>query len=78
MNEKKNSIFQEFSQNQEKNQWMVIYQVCESPERGWRKVLMLFVVSSTQNIKDESDAEAKRCNFTTSESKKAQNRRLNR
>lgn len=35
MNEKKNSIFQEFSQIQEKNQWMVIYQVCKITELGW-------------------------------------------
>jgi tyrosine-protein phosphatase non-receptor type 1 len=31
-----------------------------------------------QNIKDASDAEAKKCNYNTSEAKKTQNRRLNR
>lgn len=30
MNNEKNSIYQEYSQIQEKNQWMVVYQVAKA------------------------------------------------
>jgi hypothetical protein len=80
MNEKKNlqNIFQEFSQIQEKNQWMMVYQVVLSDACWLEHVFKTPNVSFTQKIKDASDAEAKKQNYTTSESKKAQNRRLNR
>lgn len=54
--EEKSSIYQEYVQINEKNQWIMVY----------------------QNIKDASELEAKKCNYTINESKKQHNRRLNR
>ncbi|KAG5666258.1 hypothetical protein PVAND_017787 [Polypedilum vanderplanki] len=54
--EEKSSIYQEFVDFTEQNQWITVY----------------------QNIKDASELEAKKCNYTINESKKQLNRRLNR
>ncbi|CRK95910.1 CLUMA_CG009356, isoform A [Clunio marinus] len=56
MNDEKKSIYQEYTQIQEKNQWMIVY----------------------QNIKDASEIEARKCNYTINESKKIQNKSFNR
>ncbi|XP_070509549.1 tyrosine-protein phosphatase non-receptor type 61F isoform X1 [Chironomus tepperi] len=54
--EEKSSIYQEYTQINEKNQWFIVY----------------------QNIKDASEAEATKCNYSIDESKKSNNRKLNR
>jgi hypothetical protein len=59
MNEKKNlqNIFQEFSQIQEKNQWMMVYQVVLSDACWLEHVFKTPNVSFTQKIKDASRSE---------------------
>lgn len=83
MNEK-SSIYQEYSQIKEKKQWDAVYQVRRKMDYSFAEVA--FITSAMihdffcfpQNVKDASELEAKKCNYTYNESKKLHNKRLNR